>query len=107
MLFKKIKDLKNRKIYNNLEKYNSIKKFVLINFLSKSIVQKNAIENRKRTIFLISKLKLKFRSKVKIVRRCILTNRGRRVLRKYNFSHTIFRNLNQLGLIPGCKKAVW
>ena len=107
MLFKQIKDLKYRKIYKNFEKYNNIKKFILINFLSKTMIKNNTIESRKRVLFLISKLRSKSISKVKIVRRCILTNRGRRVLRKYHLSHTIFRNLNQLGLIPGCKRAVW
>lgn len=107
MLFKQVKDLKFRKFYNKIEKLKQIRKFVFTNLLSNLINKKKTVEDRKRTVFLVYKLNLKLLSKVKIVRRCILTNRGRQIVRPYNISHSIFRNLNQLGLIPGCKKAVW
>jgi ribosomal protein S14 len=107
MLFKQVKDLKIRRLYKNFENKYNIKKFVLVNLLNRLIVKKFSKNIRKRTIFLLSKSKIRLVSKVKIVRRCVMTNRGRQVLRNYNLSHAIFRNLNTLGVIPGCKKAIW
>ena len=104
MLFAKVKDIKNRVSYLKIEKLKHIKKFVIINLLSKLQLKFN---NRQHLFLLISKLNKKYTSKVKFIRRCILTNRNRRVLRSYNLSHCIFRNLTQFGLIPGCKKAIW
>jgi ribosomal protein S14 len=107
MLFKQVKDLKSRKIYQKFEKIRSIKKFVFFNLLSTLMKNQKLSKDRRRFMFLISKLKLKSLSKTKIVRRCILTNRSRRVIRPFHISHTVFRELNQYGLIPGCRKAVW
>jgi len=107
MLFKQKKDLKARKIFNKFENKYNIKKFILVNLLNRLIVKQSSINIRKRAIFLLYKSKFKLISKVKIVRRCVMTNRGRQVLRNYNLSHAIFRNLNTLGVIPGCKKAIW
>ena len=43
-----------------------------------------------------------------IVRRCILTGRGRGVTRSVgNLSRTVLKDLFLMGLIPGYKKAVW
>jgi len=107
MLFKQKKDFELRKIYNTYENYFNVKQFVLINLLNILITKKNLIKDRKRHIFLIQNLKSRLVSKVKIVRRCVFTNRGRQILRNYHISHATFRNLNILGIIPGCKKAIW
>lgn len=104
MLFAKIKDLRNRISFLKIEKLKYIKNFVIINLLSNF---RSKFKNRKHLALVITKLNKKYISKVKLVRRCILTNRNRRVIRSYNLSHSIFRNLTQFGLIPGCKKAVW
>ncbi len=104
MLFAKVKDLRNRIAYSKIEKLKYIKNFVMINLLSRL---QGKFKNRKHLSIVIAKLNKKYISKVKLVRRCILTNRNRRVIRPYNISHSIFRNLTQFGLIPGCKKAVW
>lgn len=104
MLFSKIKDLKNRLNYSKFEKLKQIKKFVLINLLLKLHLK---FKSRQHLFIIISKLNSKYISKVKFVHRCVLTNRNRRVIRPYNISHCVFRNLTQFGLIPGCKKAVW
>ncbi len=104
MLFAKVKDIQNRISYSKVEKLKHIKKFVIINLLSKLQFK---FKNRQHLFLIILKLNKKYISKVKFIRRCILTNRNRRVLRSYNISHSIFRNLTQFGLIPGCKKAIW
>ena len=100
----KVKDLKNRLGYFKIERIQKIKKFVIINLLSKLYLK---FKNPKHLHFIIAKYNSKSLSKTKFVRRCILTNRNRGVIRKYNLSHSIFRNLVQFGLIPGSKKAVW
>jgi len=107
MIFSQLKDFKFRKKYSKFEKWRQIRRYVIINLLSNLINSNITNQERQRFLYLISKFNVKLLSKVKIVRRCILTNRGRRVIRPYHISHTIFRNLNQFGLIPGCKKSVW
>ncbi len=108
MLFKRYRDLKFRKKYAIQEKNEKVIKFVTTNLLSKiSFFSKSSLF-RKYMLFLLIKLKinnLNF-SKVKILRRCIFTNRNRSILRSYQMSRFVFRNLNQFGLIPGYKKAV-
>jgi len=46
-------------------------------------------------------------SKTKVVRRCILTNRGRSCTRPYNISRMVLRELLQFSILPGYQKAVW
>ena len=107
MLFKQFKDIKSRKNLKKFEKIRSIKKFVFFNLLSNVIKNRKLSKDRRRFMFLISNFKIKHLSKTKIVRRCILTNRSRRVIRPFHISHTIFRELNEFGLIPGSRKAIW
>jgi ribosomal protein S14 len=109
MLFIKIKDINARKKFSKIEKKFRIRKYLMYNLLTFWTFNNNIVsdDKRKQIYFLINQLKNKYLSKVKIVRRCILTNRNRRVVRPYNISHSIFRNLIQFGLIPGIKKSAW
>lgn len=107
MIFLKVKDLKYRRNYNKIEKLRQVKKFVFTNLLSNLIYKNKSVEVNQRIAFLISKTNKKLLSKIKIVRRCILTNRSRRNMRSYHISHTGFRNLIQFGLVPGVKKSIW
>jgi len=106
MLFLKVKDLKLRKNYYKIEKKRNINKFTvtMLSVLQKAYKTSN---ERKCFSFLLEKYKLNFSRKTKIVRRCILTNRGRGNIRYYNISRSVFRKLNYFGIIPGVKKAVW
>jgi small subunit ribosomal protein S14 len=105
MQYLKIKDFKNRKFVYLTEKKNLIKKIIFINFL-------NFFSNRfkkKRSIFLylfFKKFKI-FNPKNKINRRCIISNRKRGIIRPYNVSRIVFKELVYFGLLPGYKKAVW
>jgi len=106
MIFSQSHDLKLRKNYNKIEKFYKIKKFVTINLYNKV----NAYSKKKKRAvltFLLLKYNRNNSRKTKIVRRCTITNRSRRVLRLYNISQMYFRHLTQFGLIPGCKKAAW
>lgn len=46
-------------------------------------------------------------SKTQSHRRCVLTGRGRFVLRGFNLSRFMIRKYAQEGLIPGIRKASW
>ena len=46
-------------------------------------------------------------SKVRIRNRCVVTGRGRGVLRKFNLSRIAFRELSSIGQIPGITKSSW
>ena len=107
MLFSKIKDLKKRKHYNKIEKNRLVKKFIVINLLSRLINNYKKEKERETFIFLLLKYKLNSNSKTKIIRRCVVTNRARSIIRPYNISRLCFKNLNKYGLIPGIQKAIW
>ena len=98
MLFNKIKDLKNRKIFKKREILNISLKFMYTNFLNK---------NKSPLKFQFLKEKYSYKaSKTKIVRRCILNNRSKS-LRPFNVSRIKLRELLQFGIIPGYKKSIW
>jgi ribosomal protein S14 len=101
MLASKIKDLRERKAFQSLEKSKIIKKFIFFSLLNEDTSKK------KLSLLILSSLKFKKISKIRIVRRCILTNRNRGVLRPFGISRIYLRELMQFGLIPGYSKAVW
>lgn len=101
MLSSKIKDLRERKALQSLENSKIIKKFIFFSILNESSSKK------KLSFLVLSSLKFKKISKIRIVRKCILTNRNRGVLRPFGISRIYLRELMQFGLIPGYSKAVW
>lgn len=101
MLSSRIKDLRERKVFCGLEKSRIINKFAFF-----SILNENS-SNGKLSFLILSILSLKKASKTRILRRCILTNRSRGVLRPLGISRIHLRELMQFGLIPGYSKAVW
>lgn len=103
MLTLKIKDQKLRKVFKKNENRTTILKFLYTNFLNKN--KNESKKSLKVEPFLV--LKQKNFSKTKIVRRCIINNRGRGSIRPFNISRIKLRELFQFGIIPGYKKAVW
>lgn len=99
MLFRKVKDLKLRKKFQQNEIVNTSVKFLFTHYFNK-----NKDVNRCQDFL---NLKQKNYSKTKIVRRCILTNRSRGSIRPFNVSRVKLRELFQFGIIPGYKKSVW
>ena len=104
MLFKKVKDIKFRQKFNRIEKLRKVQSFLITNLLNQGFFES------KRCVLLYV-LKKKFNtnlsSKVKITRRCILTNRNRSIVRPFNISRSILRELMQFSILPGFSKAVW
>lgn len=97
----KVKDLRERKIFCLLEKSKLIDKFLFFNCLNKI-----SFDHRVSAATFLS-LVSKSSSKVKMVRRCVLTNRNRGVLRPFGVSRIYLREMIQFGVVPGFSKAVW
>jgi ribosomal protein S14 len=104
MLKKKKKDILNRFSYCHNEVYKQTDKFIIKNLLSKFHFNKN------KTFIVSSSNKLlklfKF-NKIKINRKCVLSNRNRANIRSYNFSQRQFKELSDLNFIAGSQKSSW
>jgi ribosomal protein S14 len=107
MLALKIKDLKNRKLYLKTEKKIIIARFLFIHYLNKPTLEKNKLLFLYFLIKYQLKYNFRYKMKTKLVRRCIVSNRGRSTFRPYGVSRFILRNFMQFGVLPGFKKAVW
>lgn len=103
MLHSKIKDLKYRKQFYKIEKLQLVDNFIFKNLVSNPKLSTNL----KKTIFFKFYNTKKFRVKNRIVRRCVLTNRGRGSLQAFKISRVLLRELMGFGIIPGYKKSVW
>jgi ribosomal protein S14 len=101
MLYLKKKDKKFRQGFNKFELKKKVLKFIKI-VLIKKLNFFNVYLNRfnKYQRFLSY-------SKVKIKKRCVLTNRSKGISRLYSMSRIKMLQYLRLGLIPGYKKAVW
>ena len=97
------KDIFFRKKFFNYEKYCAILKFLKFFLLLK----------KKQNFYLIFLYKfynnnfINFSNKTKIKSRCIVSNRGRGIFKKYSLSRIKFREYIQAGFLPGYKKSVW
>lgn len=103
MKYLQYKDLKNRFLFNKIEINRRISKFLLLKIcrISKKHLRKvlfyRFFNTRRRHLSVSNK----------IVRRCILTNRGRGITARLKISRVILREMLQFGVVPGYKKAVW
>ena len=104
MLSAKIKDLKLRKKFYNVELNKNIAKFLFINVLGNKSL---SLSSKKKARLFLLKLLNKRSSKTKITRRCSLVNRGRVSDRKLGISRIKLREMLHAGIIPGYKKAIW
>jgi ribosomal protein S14 len=101
MLAKKLKDIKNRIHFNKKEKNILIKKIITNFFLSK-------IHTKCTSFLLITKLNRQNTKNLKIIRRGVLDNRNRSILRNLKgLSRISAKELIILGIIPGYSKSIW
>jgi len=108
MFSSQIKDKKIRISFNKIEKLKKIKKFIFTNVLSRMSTERGLPFSQDILFHLFKKQKkMKFKSRVRIVNRCVLNNRGKGVFRPFGISRVILRNLMQFGILPGYSKAVW
>ncbi len=107
MLSKRVKDLKYRNFFSIFEKKRLINRFLFLAFLNNTKISK-----KKKLVFLYlflkknTNFKLRFKTKSKLNRRCIMSNRNRGVFKPYGFSRFFLREYMQFGILPGYKKAV-
>lgn len=91
-----IRDKKRRELFKKYEFRRLILKSLLCNELL-SFTEKNCIR------YLLNKMP-KNSSGVRIRNRCILTGRGRGVIRKYRLSRIMLKKYCLLGYVPGIVK---
>lgn len=97
------KDLKNKLKFFNQETTKKINKFLFINLLNT-----NKIEEKKKRIISKFFLSRKLNSyKSRLLRRCIITNRGRVSNRIFGISRIKLRELLKDNQIPGFSKNIW
>jgi ribosomal protein S14 len=104
MLFAKTKDIQKRIQFSKCELKKILSKFLFINTLNNKNL---SLINKKRVLFFLVKNINKKESKVKLVRRCILTNRSRVSHRILGVSRIKLKEMLKFGVVPGCQKAVW
>lgn len=106
MYYLKIKDQKHRQLFKKVEIKEQLKKFLKIRLLS-IISYNNSISapNKKLLYFQILKKKKKL-SLIRVVRRCVLTNRSKSI-QFLKLSRLVSKELISFGIVPGYKKAVW
>ena len=103
------KDTKLRKTHHLFEYKNVCLKFFFTFILNLKHKSKNQYFYFKFFSSLdLSNILQSKHSKSRIVRRCVLTGRGRSSIRSVgNISRTVLKDFFSMGLIPGYKKAVW
>ena len=99
---KKSKVVREQKLIKNVRKYASIRAEL------KSIIKDiNApLEQKKIAVAKLDKLP-KSSSRTRVRNRCFKTGRPRGVLRRFNLSRIVFREMALKGEIPGITKASW
>lgn len=98
------KDLKNKIKFFNKETDKKINKFLFINLLNT-----DKLENKRKNIvtkYFLSKKQLNS-NKTKLLRRCLITNRGRVSNRLFGISRIKLRELLTSNQIPGFNKNIW
>jgi len=110
MSYSKFKDIKNRRYFLKKEKNKLISKFLFLNFVQ-GLNLKTHSDISGRILQLCLKLnaskRVRFNSKTKLTRRCVISNRNRSVYRPFGFSRIVLKNFIHLGILPGYRKAVW
>jgi ribosomal protein S14 len=107
MLFSKINDSKNRERFHKIEKQKLISKFLFTFFINKPAFSDLESYRKSSILNYLTKNSQSTFSKTKIVRRCLINNRGRSSNRSFGLSRILFRNLLQFGIVPGYSKSVW
>ena len=99
---KKSKVVREQKLIKKVQKYASIR-----SELKNIIKDINApLEEKRVAVAKLDKLP-KSSSRIRIRNRCFKTGRPRGVLRRFNLSRIVFREMALKGEIPGITKASW
>lgn len=97
------KDQKNRQKFFTKEFLAISNKFLFRHLMS---ITEQSIARKKILYFFLRKKKITY-IKARLVRRCVLTGRGRGIFPRFGITRQYLRELLSFGLIQGYKKAVW
>tara|TARA_Y100000996_G_scaffold269684_1_gene212292 strand:+ start:1499 stop:1804 length:306 start_codon:yes stop_codon:yes gene_type:complete len=99
---KKSKIVREYKLIKKVEKYAALRADL------KSIIKspESSMEEKRVAVAKLDKLP-KSSSRVRVRTRCFKTGRPRAVLRRFNLSRIVFREMALKGEIPGVTKASW
>ena len=99
---KKSKIVREQKIIKKVQHYSAIR-----SELKKVIKNTNTpMEEKRKAVAKLDKLP-RSSSRIRIRTRCFKTGRPRAVLRRFNLSRIVFREMALKGEIPGVTKASW
>lgn len=106
MKAKQQRNREHRKSYKKIELKKLALKFVFTNLLNRSNISP---EKRSNILFLLmsKKNQIHLKSKSRLNRPCLLTNKTRGTFRHFGLSRSVLREYMAMGIIPGYKKAVW
>jgi|TARA_B100001741_G_scaffold73948_1_gene59773 small subunit ribosomal protein S14 len=99
---KKSKIVREQKLIKKVQKYAALRAEL------KGIIKSpdTSMENKRDAVAKLDKLP-KSSSRIRIRTRCFKTGRPRAVLRRFNLSRIVFREMALKGEIPGVTKASW
>ena len=105
MLSSKVKDLKNRKSFLQVENSKLLYKFIFTNLSNAPLFTKS----KSLLLFKYFKKfsKIKSKTSTRILNKCLFSNRNRKTISNLKLSRLVAKDLLSFGLIPGYKKAVW
>ena len=106
MKYLKIKDLNTRLLFKKKEKLIKLQKFLFINLIN-NFRNKTLFSKVMLYLFLRKRNNSRLTSKVRLIRRCIVSNRNRSVLQPFSLSRITLRTFINFGIIPGYKKSVY
>lgn len=106
MLYLKVKDVRTRALFFRLENKKRINKYIFINISSITFPETRPFFLR-HFLLKYSRNNIRLQSKTRLLRRCVISNRNRSIIRPYGFSRIILKNFAHFGILPGFKKAVW
>jgi len=101
MIFLKRKDLKARLFFSQDELKTLSTRFLFTNYLSNRFVNKT---NKKFALSFFDRCGFVGHSKVKIIRRCVLTGRARGSIRPFGVSRIVLKDLIVSNRFAGLKK---
>lgn len=104
MILKANKDKKLRAKLSVLEIKKLKQKYLFI-----SILNNKTINNKEKAIYLslLNKQQQETASKTKIINKCLLTYKSRVMYKKFKINRMKLKDMLQMGILPGYKKAAW
>lgn len=101
------RDKKIRLLYFKYEIFLLCRRFLFRHMVTLTAKAQKSLLRKYVLYFFLKHKNANKRLKAAIVRRCVLTNRGRGVFRNFGLTRHFFREFLSFGILIGYKKAVW